>query len=59
MKTLIALIQSLPTILKIIEHVQKANEKAQTDRKVKEDLALVEEAFREKDAEKLNKIFNS
>lgn len=59
MKTLFALIQALPTILKIIEHVQKANEEASTKRHVNEDLKTIEDAFKEKDVEKLRALFNS
>lgn len=59
MKTLVALIQCLPTILKIIEYAQKAQEEAETKRQVADDLKIIEQAFKEKDAEKLRSLFNS
>lgn len=59
MKTLIAFIQCLPTLLKIIAYAQKANEEAETQRHVKEDLKVIEDAFKEQDAEKLRALFNS
>jgi hypothetical protein len=59
MKLILAFIAALPEILRLIDALIKDIERAQTDRKVKEDLALIEKAFREKDAKALNRIFNS
>jgi hypothetical protein len=59
MKLILAFIAALPEILRLIDALIKDIERAQTDRKVKEDLALIEKAFREKDAEALKRILNS
>jgi hypothetical protein len=59
MKLILAFIAALPEILRLIDALIKDIERAQTDRKVKEDLAAIEKAFREKDADSIRKLFNS
>lgn len=59
MKLLASLVIALPEILKLLAAIQKSIDEAQTQRKVKEDLQAIERAFREKDANALNHIFNS
>jgi len=57
LKALLALIVALPEIIKMIQNLQQIADKAEEDRKVKSDLKAINEAFENKDAEALNKIF--
>lgn len=59
MYTLWLLITALPDLIKLLQALQKTIEEANTDRKVTDDLKSLHEAFSEKDASKLNHIFNS
>jgi len=54
-----ALLVSLPEILKLIENIQKANKERKIQKKVNDDIKKINEAFEQKDADKLNEIFNS
>lgn len=55
----VTLFQALPEILKLLQAMQKHIDEAEGDRKVKEDLKKIREAFSEKDPAKLNALFNS
>ena len=59
MKTLAALIVSLPEILRLIKQIEKIIKEHKTEKKVKDDLKKINEAFEKKDAKLLNDIFNS
>ena len=59
MNLLATLILSLPELIQLLKALQKQIDEAETDRKVKNDLKTISEAFREKDAAKLNALFNS
>ena len=48
----------LPELIKLLQAMQESINQAETDRKVKDDLKLVAEAYKTKDASKLNQIFN-
>lgn len=53
------LIKALPEIIQLLNALQKAVDEAETDRKVKDDLKAIHEAFTTKDAAKLNALFSS
>ena len=59
LKILWALLVALPDILKLIENLQKEAEKIETDRKVKQDIQIINNAFEKQDAEALRILFNS
>lgn len=59
LKALLALIVALPDIIKMIEHLQRMADNSEEDRKVKDDLKKINEAFENKDAEALNRVFDS
>lgn len=58
-KLLFVILKHLPQILALIEVIEKGVREAETKRKVADDLNKIAEAFKEKDAKKLNDIFNS
>lgn len=51
------LLTALPDIIKLIQVLQKANEEAETDRKVQDDVKSIHQAFANKDPALLNDIF--
>lgn len=53
----IKLLTLLPELIKLLQAMQSAISEAETDRKVKDDIRLVAEAFKTKDSTKLNQIF--
>jgi len=59
MKTFIAFLAAVPELLRLVRNIEKRIEAAKTEKKVKEDLEAINEAFETKDANKLNDIFNS
>jgi hypothetical protein len=59
MKTLWLLITALPDLIRLLQAMQKAIDQTAVDRKVKDDLKSLHEAFNAKDAAKINAIFNS
>ena len=58
LSTFLLLIQSLPDIIKLLGVLDKAAKEAETDRKVKDDVKKIHEAFSAKDPAMLNHIFN-
>ena len=58
-KIIYAFIISLPEIVRLIAQLQKEIDKQKIDRKVKQDLKTIGYAFRNKDANALNKLFNN
>ena len=59
LKTIILLLRALPEIIRLIETLQRrADDKAES-KKIKEDVAKIDKAFKEKDAQALNDVFNS
>ena len=58
-KALIALLTSLPEILRLIGSIQKQIEVNNAKRKVKDDFKAIDEAFTSGDVSKLNDIFKS
>lgn len=59
LKALLALIVALPEIIKMLQNLQRIADKAEEDRRVKDDLKKINEAFENKDAEALNRVFDS
>lgn len=55
----ISLVASIPDLIKLWTAVQKRIQESEQDRKVKDDLKKIQEAFNEKDPSKLDHIFNS
>lgn len=53
------LVLALPQILKLIDEIDKRNKELEIQRKVKDDVKVIHEAFVAKDAKKLNDLFNS
>ena len=58
MKFIVLLITNLPQIIKLIEQLQLEHKRNKHNRKVKDDLELINKAFETRDAELLNSIFN-
>jgi hypothetical protein len=58
-KAIIALLVSLPELLKLIKELQKKQDKKAQDKKIKDDVAAIRKAFEENDEEALRDIFNS
>lgn len=52
-------LKHLPELLRILELIDKRNKEMQTERKIKDDLEAIEKAFKDNDAESLNRLFNS
>lgn len=58
LQAFLALIASLPTILKLIQTLQVQIKQEQINGTVKDNVKLVHEAFAAKDPAQLNSIFN-
>lgn len=58
-KALSALIAALPEILKLIKTIQARIDEAEAERRLKDDIKKINDAFESQDAEALNEIFNS
>jgi hypothetical protein len=56
---LITILKHLPELLRIIELIEKRTNEIKAERKVKDDLEAIEQAFKNNDAEALNRLFNS
>lgn len=56
--SLITLIRYIPQFLELIQAIQQGIEDAKTNRKVSDDLQAITEAFKNKDSNALNNIFN-
>lgn len=52
-------ITAIPDLIKLLQAMQVAIDQANTDRKVSDDLKSLHQAFTDKDASKLDHIFNS
>lgn len=52
------LINSLPDLLKLIQALQEAAKKSETERQTKDDIKRIHEAFVSGDPSKLNDLFN-
>lgn len=55
---ILALLRNLPTVLAIIEHLDRMAKEKETEAKVDESLKEIEDAFRSRDAEKLRRVLN-
>ncbi len=55
----LAFLAALPELLRLIDNIQKQIEADKTDRRVKEDLQKINQAFKDKDAEALKRIFTN
>ena len=58
-RALFILINSLPEVLGLIKALQEAADQAEKDRKVKDDIKTIHEAFTSNDPKKLQHLFNS
>ena len=58
-KVLIALVHALPQILELVKLIQEQQKKSEENRKVKEDIEKINQAFKDQDAKALNEIFNN
>lgn len=56
-RAIISLIVALPEILRLIDSISKRIEQDEADRKLKDDLKKIDEAFRNGDAQALNDLF--
>lgn len=56
---IVLILKHLPEVLRIIELLDKRSKEFQTERKIKDDLEAIEKAFKDNDAEAINRIFNS
>lgn len=59
LKILWAFLTCLPEIIRMLREIQAQVEEAQTQAKVKESVKEITSAFKEKDADRLRKLFNS
>jgi len=59
MNAILAFIKCLPEIIKLLEILATRIAEANTERKIKEDLQKINEAFEKRDATLLNDIFNN
>lgn len=56
---ILVLLKNLPVILEIISHLQKEIDRQASDKKLADDLKVISQAFKDKDAEALRRLFNS
>lgn len=56
---IVLILKHLPEVLRIIELLDKRNKELKNERQIKDDLEAIEKAFKENDADALNRIFNS
>jgi hypothetical protein len=54
----LSLLKYIPDLIALVKAIRKAIDEAETDRKVKDDLKAITEAFNAKDSNYLNHIFN-
>ncbi len=54
-----AFVIALPEIIRLLRNIQDLQDEAAVAKKVKEDLGALNDAFEKRDAETLNRIFNS
>jgi hypothetical protein len=59
LKAIIALLISLPEIIELIKSIQKQIDESFEDRKLKDDIKKINDAFKTRDPEALNRIFIS
>lgn len=59
LNALYALIIALPEILRLLKEIEKRHQDELKNKKIKEDLKKIEEAFKDRDADKLRDVFNS
>jgi len=57
--SILALLAALPELLKLLAELQRQSQERADAAKLKEDIKVIHEAFKEKDAEKLNNLFKS
>ena len=58
-KAFFTLFASLPELLKLIKFLQDASQTSLENRKVKKDLRLITEAFKDQDEKALKKLFSN
>jgi hypothetical protein len=58
-KALCSLVLALPDILRLLQTIEAAIQRERAERKLKDDIKAINDAFASRDAGKLNHIFNS
>lgn len=58
MNIILQFLAALPELIKLVRDIQAAIKKEESDRKVKNDIQAIREAYKTGDAEKLNAVFN-
>ena len=59
MSAWIKILQLLPELIELIKSIQKAIEESDAERRVRDDVKVISEAFKSRDASKLNSLFKS
>ncbi|MDH4163341.1 MAG: hypothetical protein OEW15_11730 [Nitrospirota bacterium] len=57
MKLILLFLTSLPDLIKLLQIIDKTIQKGETDRKVKDDLKVLHQAFADKDGAKVTALF--
>ena len=57
-KIILALLAALPEIIKLIKMIQDSIDEQAEDKKVKDELAKLNKAYKDKDAEAFRNVFN-
>lgn len=58
MNIILQFFTALPELIKLVRDIQAAIKKEESDRKVKNDVKAIREAYKNQDAEALNRVFN-
>lgn len=58
-QAILVLIENLPAIIRLLDAMGEQADKEELRKKVASDIKTIEDAFRNKDAEALNKLFRS
>lgn len=58
MNILLQFLAALPELIKLVRDIQAAIKKEESDRKVKNDVKAIREAYKNQDADAINRLFN-
>jgi len=58
MNIILQFLAALPELIRLVRDIETAIKKEESDRKVKNDVKAIREAFKNQDAQALNRIFN-
>lgn len=59
MTTFLNLLKALPEIIALLKEIQKRIDEQQTEKKIKDEVKIIHQAFLLKDASRLQNLFNS